>query len=35
MDIYDGLQIDRALLLTFSEQEKEIWFGRLEGLDKK
>ena len=26
LDIADGLRIDMALLVTFSEQEKKIWW---------
>ena len=29
LDIADGLQIDMAMLVTFNEQEKQMWWNEL------
>lgn len=29
LDIADGLQIDMAMLVTFNEQEKQMWWDEL------
>ena len=29
LDIADGLQIDMAMLVTFNEQEKKMWWNEL------
>ena len=29
LDIADGLQIDMAMLVTFNEQEKQMWWNKL------